>query len=151
MAPYGILQSLLDEKLLSATLKDVRRVLTRDGTFGLELVADLPAWDEYSNRVSLRSKRGPNGKPIALIESREAGSQETHHAVRAGVRRGPRQERDAEEIQPRVPHAVGAANGAAAGKSRIRSVGAARRLPGRPLGPARRRLDYSGAGEGRAR
>lgn len=69
MAPYGILQSLLDEKLLSATLKDVRRVITRDGIFGLELVADLPAWEEYSNRLSLRSERGPNGKPIALIES----------------------------------------------------------------------------------
>jgi len=69
MAPYGILQSLLDEKLLSATLKDVRRVITRDGIFGLELVADLPAWDEYSNRLSLRGERGPNGKPIALIES----------------------------------------------------------------------------------
>jgi len=69
MAPYGILQSLLDEKLLSATLKDVRRVLARDGVFGLELVADLPAWDEYSNRVTLRGKRGPHGKPIELIES----------------------------------------------------------------------------------
>ena len=34
MAPYGILQSLLDEQLLSATLKDVRRVLARNGTFG---------------------------------------------------------------------------------------------------------------------
>lgn len=69
MAPYGILQSLLDERLLAATLKDVRRVLTRHGTFGLELVADLPAWDEYSKRVSLRGRRGPSGKPIALIES----------------------------------------------------------------------------------
>jgi ubiquinone/menaquinone biosynthesis C-methylase UbiE len=69
MAPYGILQSLLDEKLLAATLKDVRRVLTRDGVFGLELVADLPAWDEYSNRTTFRSNRGPNGKPIVLIES----------------------------------------------------------------------------------
>jgi ubiquinone/menaquinone biosynthesis C-methylase UbiE len=69
MAPYGILQSLLDEKLLSATLKDVRRVIARNGTFGLELVADLPAWDEYSNRMSLRGNRGPNGKPIALVES----------------------------------------------------------------------------------
>ena len=69
MAPYGILQSLLDEKLLAATLKDVRRVLTRDGIFGLELVADLPAWEEYSKRTSLRGKRGPNGKPIALVES----------------------------------------------------------------------------------
>ena len=69
MAPYGILQSLLDERLLMDTLKDVRRVLARSGTFGLELVADLPAWDEYSNRTTLRSPRGPHGKPIALVES----------------------------------------------------------------------------------
>lgn len=69
MAPYGILQSLLDERVLAATLKDVRRVLTRQGTFGLELVADLPAWEEYSKHTSLRGKRGPNGKPIVLIES----------------------------------------------------------------------------------
>src|SRR5689334_12059128 len=69
MAPYCILQSLLDEKLLSATLKQVNRVLTKNGTFGLELVADLPAWDEYTNRKSLTGTRGPNGKPIALIES----------------------------------------------------------------------------------
>src|SRR3954470_17664681 len=33
MAPYGILQSLLDEKVLAATLKEVTRVLTRKGTF----------------------------------------------------------------------------------------------------------------------
>jgi ubiquinone/menaquinone biosynthesis C-methylase UbiE len=69
MAPYGILQSLLDERLLSATLKDVGRVLARNGTFGVELVADLPAWDEYSKRVTFRSQRGPHGKPIQLIES----------------------------------------------------------------------------------
>ena len=69
MAPYGILQSLLDEKVLTATLKEVQRVLTRKGTFGLELVADLPAWEEYSKRTSLRGERGPNGRPIALIES----------------------------------------------------------------------------------
>lgn len=69
MAPYGILQSLLDEKVLSATLTEVQRVLTRRGTFGLELVADLPAWEEYSKQTSLRGKRGPNGKPIVLIES----------------------------------------------------------------------------------
>jgi hypothetical protein len=52
-----------------ATLKDVRRVLTRKGTFGLELVADLPAWDEYANKVTLRGARGPHGKPIQLIET----------------------------------------------------------------------------------
>ncbi|MEP6782811.1 MAG: class I SAM-dependent methyltransferase, partial [Acidobacteriota bacterium] len=69
MAPYGILQSLLDEKVLKATLKEVERVLARKGTFGLELVADLPAWEEYSRHTSLRGKRGPKGKPIVLIES----------------------------------------------------------------------------------
>ena len=69
MAPYGILQSLLDEKLLSATLQQVQRVLTKKGTFGLELVADLPAWEEYTRHTSLRGRRGPNGKPIALVES----------------------------------------------------------------------------------
>ena len=69
MAPYGILQSLLEEALLMSTLTEVRRVLSRGGLFGLELVADLPAWDEYSNRVTLRGARGPHGKPIQLIES----------------------------------------------------------------------------------
>lgn len=69
MAPYGILQSLLVERDLARTLEAVSRVLTRKGTFGLELVADLPAWDEYSKRISMRGKRGPNGKPITLRES----------------------------------------------------------------------------------
>jgi SAM-dependent methyltransferase len=69
MAPYGILQSLLDERLLCDTLTDVGRVLTRRGIFGLELVADLPAWEEYTNKVTLRSRRGPHGKPIKLIET----------------------------------------------------------------------------------
>ena len=69
MAPYGILQSLLIERDLTATLEDVRRVLKKNAFFGLELVADLPAWSEYSKRVSLRGHRGPNGKPITLIES----------------------------------------------------------------------------------
>jgi SAM-dependent methyltransferase len=69
MAPYGILQSLLVERDLARTLEAVSRVLTKKGTFGLELVADLPAWDEYSKRISMRGKRGPNGKPITLRES----------------------------------------------------------------------------------
>ena len=69
MAPYGILQSLLAERDLAKTLAAVSRVLTKKGTFGLELVADLPAWDEYSKRISMRGKRGPNGKPITLVES----------------------------------------------------------------------------------
>ncbi len=80
MAPYGILQSLLDERVLAATLKDVNRVLKRGGLFGMELVADLPAWEEYSKRTSLRGQRGPNGKPIVLIES--VKQDRRHHITR---------------------------------------------------------------------
>ncbi len=69
IAPYGILQSLLVERDLKQTLDAVTRALERNGIFGLELVADLPAWDEYSKRVSLRGKRGANGMPITLLES----------------------------------------------------------------------------------
>jgi ubiquinone/menaquinone biosynthesis C-methylase UbiE len=68
IAPYGILQSLLRERDLVATLDAVARVLTDGGVFGLELVADLPSWKEYSKRPSLRGRR-PNGTRIALIET----------------------------------------------------------------------------------
>jgi SAM-dependent methyltransferase len=68
IAPYGILQSLLRERDLAATLAAVRDALTPGGTFGLELVADLPAWREYSNRVTLSGRRA-NGARITLTES----------------------------------------------------------------------------------
>jgi SAM-dependent methyltransferase len=68
IAPYGILQSLLRERDLAETLDAVARVIRPGGTFGLELVADLPSWQEYSRRVSLRG-RGRSGGTISLIES----------------------------------------------------------------------------------
>ena len=61
MAPYGILQSLLRERDLADTLQEVHRVLEPGGTFGIELVADLPAWKEYTKRVSLKGWRGRRG------------------------------------------------------------------------------------------
>jgi len=70
MAPYGILQSLLRERDLASTLADVHRVLRPGGTFGLELVADLPSWEEYRKRISLRGWRGrPGGAFVTLVES----------------------------------------------------------------------------------
>ena len=54
IAPYGILQSLLRERDLTATLQAVWGVLAPGGTFGMELVADLPSWEEYRKRVSLK-------------------------------------------------------------------------------------------------
>jgi ubiquinone/menaquinone biosynthesis C-methylase UbiE len=70
MAPYGILQSLLRERDLTATLQEVHRVLEPGATFGIELVADLPAWKEYKKRISLkgwRARRG--GTHVTLVET----------------------------------------------------------------------------------
>ena len=70
MAPYGVLQSLLRERDLKATLAAVHGVLQRGGTFGLELVADLPSWDEYRKRVSLTGwRRKPGGAHVTLTET----------------------------------------------------------------------------------
>jgi ubiquinone/menaquinone biosynthesis C-methylase UbiE len=69
IAPYGILQSLLSERDLRATLAEAARVVGPDGIFALELVADLPSWSEYSKRVSLRGRRGHAGAHVTLVES----------------------------------------------------------------------------------
>ena len=69
LAPYGVLQSLLRERDLTATLKAVAEALPVGGVFGLELVADLPSWKEYRHRVTLTGRRGRDGRPITLRES----------------------------------------------------------------------------------
>jgi len=70
MAPYGILQSLLYERDLARTIGEVHRVLQPNGTFGLELVADLPSWEEYRKRVSLKGWRGRRGgSHLTLVET----------------------------------------------------------------------------------
>ena len=68
MAPYGLLQSLVRDADLEMLLADVHRVLKRRGLFGIDLVPDLPAWQEYHNQVSLRG-RGPRGGELTLVES----------------------------------------------------------------------------------
>jgi SAM-dependent methyltransferase len=68
MAPYGILQSLTRERDLRETLESVARVLKRGGLFGVDLVPDLPRWDEYRGRTSLHGRRG-TATTITLIES----------------------------------------------------------------------------------
>jgi SAM-dependent methyltransferase len=67
LAPYGILQSLIRPRDLTATLASVARVLKRGGTLGIDLVPDVPQWREYKNREQLS---GPgNGAHLTLIES----------------------------------------------------------------------------------
>jgi SAM-dependent methyltransferase len=70
MAPYGVLQSLLRESDLRATLEAVHRALAPGATFGVDLVADLPAWQEYRRRVSLKGWRGPRSDAhVTLVET----------------------------------------------------------------------------------
>ena len=69
LAPYGMLQSLLRERDLKATLEAVHRVLEPGGTFGVELVADLPSWQEYRKRVSLKGWRSKGGAHVTLTET----------------------------------------------------------------------------------
>jgi ubiquinone/menaquinone biosynthesis C-methylase UbiE len=70
LAPYGMLQSLLRERDLQATLSAVHGVLKKGGTLGVELVADLPSWDEYEKRISLRGwRRRPGGAHVTLTET----------------------------------------------------------------------------------
>jgi len=69
MAPYGILQSLTRERDLAATLAEAARVLKRGGALGIDLVPDLPAWDEYRDRTRLRGTIGRSGGRVTLVES----------------------------------------------------------------------------------
>jgi len=67
IAPYGILQSLIRPRDLTAALASVARVVAPGGTFGIDLVPDVPKWREYSNRVQLRGRAG--AAHLTLIES----------------------------------------------------------------------------------
>jgi SAM-dependent methyltransferase len=67
VAPYGVLQSLIRPRDLTATLASVARVVAPGGTFGIDLVPDVPKWREYENRVQLRGRAG--GAQLTLIES----------------------------------------------------------------------------------
>jgi SAM-dependent methyltransferase len=68
LAPYGILQSLLSDKDLNATLRSVARVLKPGGLFGIDLVPDVPNWREYANQILLRG-RPAGGTHLTLVES----------------------------------------------------------------------------------
>jgi hypothetical protein len=51
-------------------LRAVREALRPGGTFGVELVADLPSWEEYRQRVSLKGwKNRRGGAHVTLVET----------------------------------------------------------------------------------
>lgn len=67
IAPYGVLQSLTRDRDLADALAAAARVLPAGGTFGVDLVPDVPRWREYDNRVQLRGRAGT--RHLTLIES----------------------------------------------------------------------------------
>ncbi len=69
VAPYGVLQSLVRETDLMATLSSVARVTRPGATVGIDLVPDVPRWAEYRRRISHRGRRGRDGAKLTLIES----------------------------------------------------------------------------------
>lgn len=93
LAPYGILQSLLRDRDLAATLDAVARVLGPGGTFGVDLVPDVPNWQEYANRIQHRGKAA-GGVHLTLVESvhQDRARRVTTFEQRYIVRRGRRTE-----------------------------------------------------------
>ena len=69
MAPYGILQSLLSDRDLRATLDAVSASLAPGGRLVMELVADLPSWQEYRDATKLRGWRAGGKAHVTLVES----------------------------------------------------------------------------------
>jgi ubiquinone/menaquinone biosynthesis C-methylase UbiE len=67
LAPYGVLQSLIRPHDLRDALASVARVVAPGGTFGVDLVPDVPNWREYENRVQLSGRAGP--AHLTLVES----------------------------------------------------------------------------------
>jgi len=68
LAAYGILQSLTRERDLRRTFTSVARVLRRGGIFAIDVVPDLPKWDEYRNRISLSGRHGRHST-LTLVET----------------------------------------------------------------------------------
>ena len=67
IAPYGVLQSLTRESDLADALATIARVTASGGTFGIDLLPDVPNWREYTNRVQFRGKAGR--RHLMLVES----------------------------------------------------------------------------------
>jgi SAM-dependent methyltransferase len=66
---YGVVQSLVRERDLAATLHAAADLVAPGGVLALDLVPDVPRWKEYSRRLVLRDDKGPRGLPVTLVES----------------------------------------------------------------------------------
>ena len=120
----------------------VARVLGRGGLFALDLVPDLPRWPSTTAAPAC----GPRGREDDPHARRVGppGSPAQAHDLRSGIHRAAGPRADGPPFRADVPHALGAADGPAAREGRLRDRGGARRLPGRAVGRAGRRLGHPG-------
>lgn len=89
IAAYGLLQSLVKDRDVTATLDAAAHGLSRGGLLAIDLVPDLSAWEEYERRIPLRGRLSA-GTTLTLIESvrqdRRKGLTifDEHYVVRRG-------------------------------------------------------------------
>ena len=67
IAPYGMLQSLVRDRDLTAVLDETHRVLRPGGLLGIDLVPDLPRWSEYAGAETFRGRM--RGGLVTLVET----------------------------------------------------------------------------------
>jgi ubiquinone/menaquinone biosynthesis C-methylase UbiE len=70
LAPYGMVQSLVTDSDLTEALESASRVLPSGGRLGVDMVPDLPRWNEYRDRVTLKG-HDRRGGAITLRETVE--------------------------------------------------------------------------------
>ncbi len=119
MAPYGILQSLTKEEDLAATLTESARVLRRGGTLGVDLVPDLPAWDEYPEQNPAEGSPRTVGRTRHPRRIGAAGPAPQAHDFRPGVRRAARKTDRTAPFLAHLQDAAAARDGGAGGEGRV--------------------------------
>jgi len=104
IAPYGIIQSVLSDRDLVSVLATAARVLEPGGLLGIDVVADVPRWAQYRNRVQLRGRMGRHAH-VTLIESvvQQPARHLTRFAQRFVTRIGSRSAEHRFDLQFRTP------------------------------------------------
>ena len=136
LAAYGILQSLTRERDLARTFASVARVLRRGGLFAIDVVPDLPNWDEYRNRISLSGRRGRHSDADARRDG-AARSREAADHLRSGISRAQGRRAPGASVLADISHALRTADDAPPRAGRLPRAGRAWRLSRRTVGSAR--------------